>query len=96
MIVEDILEAVNSGRTPLVLTKFKEHSEILFKSVQEKQVNVILLIGGSLLKERDARREALNNIADEEKLVIIATGKYTGEGFNFPRLDTLFLTMLIS
>lgn len=96
MIVEDILDAVNKGRTPLVLTKFKEHAEILFKSVQEKQIHSILLMGGGTSKEGEARREDLNNIADEEKLVIIATGKYIGEGFNFPKLDTLFLTMPIS
>ena len=96
MIVEDILEAVNKGRTPLVLTKFKEHAEMLFKSVQEKQIRVLLLMGGGTSKEREARQDDLNNIADGDRVVIIATGKYIGEGFNFPRLDTLFLTMPIS
>jgi superfamily II DNA or RNA helicase len=40
--------------------------------------------------------ERLNTIPDSEQLVIIATGQYVGEGFDYPRLDTLFLTMPVS
>jgi len=43
--------------------------------------------------------EVLKRIAAtpaERKLTLIATGRYLGEGFDEPRLDTLFLTMPIS
>ena len=38
----------------------------------------------------------LANIPQEEKLIIIATGKYVGGGFDYPRLDTLFLASPIA
>ncbi|MBQ7477678.1 MAG: DEAD/DEAH box helicase family protein [Selenomonadaceae bacterium] len=96
LLAGDILAAVDKGRTPLVLTKFKEHAELLFGLLKEKEVHPILLMGGGSAKEREARRAALVDSTEDERLVIIATGKYIGEGFNFPRLDTLFLTVPVS
>ena len=96
MILEDILASIEEGRTPLVLTKFKDHAEYLFEMLREKKVYVILLMGGSSAKVRTERRNELENSSIENRLVIISTSKYIGEGFNFPRLDTLFLTVPIS
>ncbi len=42
-------------------------------------------------KERKAANEQLSDAQ-----VIVATGKYAGEGFDLPRLDTLFLAMPIA
>ncbi len=96
LLAEDILAAVDKGRTPLVLTKFKEHAELLLGLLQERGLHPILFMGGGSTKEREAQRAALVSSAEDERLVIIATGKYIGEGFNFPRLDTLFLTVPVS
>ncbi len=40
--------------------------------------------------------ELLQSIPASEKLVIVATGKYVGEGFDYARLDTLFLVSPIA
>lgn len=47
-------------------------------------------------RQRHQVTEALQSVADGEERVIVATGRYLGEGFDDARLDTLFLTMPIS
>ena len=96
MLVEDVAAAVDDGRTPLVLTKFKEHAKLIHEALQKKGFNSVLALGGGSTSERKARRDALQAATDDERLVIVATGKYIGEGFNFPRLDTLFLAVPVS
>jgi very-short-patch-repair endonuclease len=47
-------------------------------------------------KQRQAVAERLAAIPADEGRVILATGKYIGEGFDDSRLDTLFLTLPVS
>jgi superfamily II DNA or RNA helicase len=57
---------------------------------------VIVLRGGLGKRRLRAAAEALVAIPDDEERVLVATGRYLGEGFDDSRLDTLFLTMPIS
>jgi superfamily II DNA or RNA helicase len=47
-------------------------------------------------KERNKQKELMKTDSPDESRLIIATGKYIGEGFDDPELDTLFITMPIS
>ena len=96
MIVNDILQAVSNGRFPLILTERKEHLEKLKNLLEDKIRNVIIMKGGMGKKQRRAALNAIENISDDEEKIILATGRYLGEGFDEQRLDTLFLTLPIS
>ena len=95
-IVEDVLSCVELGRTPLVLTERYRHAEVLTDLLKAKGQRVILLSGKGTAKEKREILQELSQIAASEPLILVATGKYVGEGFDLPRLDTLFLAMPVS
>ena len=96
LIVEDICKAVNTGRTPIILTNRTAHVSVLAEKLKATIKNVISLTGIGTTKEKRETMQRLQTIPDSEQLVIVATGKYVGEGFDYPRLDTLFLALPIS
>ncbi|MGH8236095.1 MAG: TOTE conflict system archaeo-eukaryotic primase domain-containing protein [Steroidobacteraceae bacterium] len=95
-ICEDIVGAVRAGRSPLVLTERNEHVDRLAQILTPIARHVVVLRAGLGRKQRDAASERLAAIPPEDERVLIATGKYVGEGFDDPRLDTLFLTLPVS
>lgn len=95
-IVNDVIKAVKNGRTPIVLTERREHVLKLKEMLSGYCNNIITLFGTSSQKERRETLEKLQAIPDYESLIIIATGIYVGEGFDYPRLYTLFLALPIA
>ncbi len=96
LIIDDISANLGEGRSPLVLTARTAHVDYLAEECQKISPNVIRLVGNDSAK---AKREAIARLAavpDNEPLVVIATGKYVGEGFDLPRLDTLMLALPVS
>ncbi|MBQ4512369.1 MAG: DEAD/DEAH box helicase, partial [Anaerolineaceae bacterium] len=96
MIVRDVLNAYEKGRTPILLTERKEHAELLAAKLVFHAENLFLLIGSDSVKEKREKLEQLHSLSTEDRFIIVATGKYIGEGFDEPRLDTLFLCMPIA
>ena len=92
-IVSDVVNCIQNGRTPLVLTKYKEHAEFLYQRLQGKADHVYLLQGGGSRKTKDEMRIQMRAVPDADSIVLVAIDKYIGEGFNFSRLDTMMLTM---
>lgn len=93
MIVEDVAQALEEGRFPLILTERREHLEKLAELLCDKVDSLILLYGGLKQKRRRDVMDELKKSSAGSRKLIIATGSYIGEGFDEPRLDTLFLTM---
>ena len=91
LIIEDVEKNLKEGRTPLILTDRTEHVEVLDEQCKNLCPNVIKLVGNVSVKEKKLQMDRLNSISSNEPLVIVATGKYIGEGFDFARLDTLML-----
>ena len=95
-ICEDVVEAVRNGRSPLVLTERNDHLDRFELELTTRVDHVVVLRAGIGKKQRQAVNERLAAIPRHEGRIILATGKYVGEGFDDPRLDTLFLTLPVS
>jgi superfamily II DNA or RNA helicase len=95
LIFDDVLKALEAKRSPVVLTERRDHLEYLEKRLSRFVRNLVVLRGGMSVAERNASETALRMSHGQERL-ILSTGRYIGEGFDDPRLDTLFLTMPIS
>src|SRR5438093_3808049 len=95
-ICEDVLDSVRNGRSPLILTERNEHLDCFERELASRVHHVVVLRAGMGKKQRQAVNERLAAIPREEGRIIVATGKYVGEGFDDPRLDTLFLTLPVS
>jgi superfamily II DNA or RNA helicase/very-short-patch-repair endonuclease len=95
-ICEDVIDSVRNGRSPLILTERNDHLDRFENELATRIDHVVVLRAGIGKKQRQAINERLAAIARHEGRVILATGKYVGEGFDDPRLDTLFLTLPVS
>jgi len=96
LILDDVISAVDKKRSPIVLTERKEHVALLEDRLSRFVKNLIILKGGAGQRERQQILEKICRIPEDEERVIIATGRYLGEGFDDARLDTLFLALPVS
>jgi superfamily II DNA or RNA helicase len=96
LILADVRQALKDGRSPVLLTERKEHLDILADGLRDDVKHLIVLSGRLSAKERRETMERLVAIPDGEVRLIAATGRYLGEGFDDPQLDTLILAMPFS
>ena len=90
-ITSDVNDSVHENRHPIVLTERREHAEMINNLLQENGIDSIILKGAMKAAEHRRVEEHLHSAQ-----AVVATGKYVGEGFDLPRLDTLFLAMPIA
>jgi superfamily II DNA or RNA helicase len=96
LIIDDVISALEEGRSPILLTERKDHLAFLADKFRAFTRHLIVLQGGMTQRERDEVEAQLKDIPDHEERLLLATGRYIGEGFDDARLDTLFLAMPVS
>jgi superfamily II DNA or RNA helicase len=96
LILDDVIKVIQEGRSPILLTERKNHLKLFADRLKGFVRHIVVLEGGRTRREQKAANEQLSRIPDDEERLILATGKYIGEGLDDPRLDTLFLALPIS
>ena len=96
MILDDVIGALEEGRSPLLLTERREHIAYLEDRLGSFARHLVVLQGGMGTRQRRAAMEQLAGIPDDEERLVLATGRFIGEGFDDARLDTLFLALPVS
>jgi superfamily II DNA or RNA helicase len=96
MIIQDVRRALSEGRSPIVLTERREHLDLLMEALKDATTHVVVLHGGVPTKARRMALQRLAEVPPGEPRLILATGRYIGEGFDDARLDTLFMAMPIA
>jgi superfamily II DNA or RNA helicase len=96
LIVEDTVKLANDGRNVIILTERRSHAQALADKISKAGFKTYLLVGAETAKIKREKLAEIASAAAQDKYVIVATGKYVGEGFDEARLDTLLLAMPIS
>ena len=96
LILDDVILALREGWSPILLTERRDHLEYFAERLRSLVTHLVVLQGGLTPKERCERVAALGVVPDQEQRLVLATGRYIGEGFDDARLDTLFLAMPVS
>ena len=87
------LSNIESRRQQIMqdITQLESNSIISYRTN-----NLIVFRGGMGKKQLAIAHEKLDNISEKKSNLILATGRYLGEGFDNSRLDTLFLALPVS
>jgi superfamily II DNA or RNA helicase len=96
LILNDIVRSLEEGRSPVLLTERKDHVEYFAARLAHVARHLVILQGGMGAKADRAVRAQLEAIPANEQRLVLATGRYIGEGFDDARLDTLFLALPVS
>ncbi len=96
LILNDVIASLEKGRSPILLTERKDHLEFFAERLRSFARNLVVLHGGMTARGRRAAKDQLAAIPADQERLVLATGRYIGEGFDDARLDTLFLALPIS
>lgn len=96
LIIDDVIAALEEGRSPLLLTERRDHLEHFSRELEGVARNLVVLQGGMRTKQRREALQQLRTVPEDEERLVLATGRFIGEGFDDARLDTLFLAMPVS
>lgn len=90
-IISDVKLCIEKGRSSVVLSKYKEHARLLYEKLKEYADKPFLFLGDNQKKEQKKLLDEMRQVSREQSVILVATGQLIGEGFDYPRLDTLFM-----
>jgi superfamily II DNA or RNA helicase len=96
LILNDVIASLEERRSPILLTERRDHLEYFAERLQKFARHLVVLHGSMTARKRNAAKEELAAIPPDQERLVLATGRYVGEGFDDARLDTLFLALPIS
>lgn len=96
LIIGDVANSLKEGRTPIVISVLVEHVRVLAELIKPLCRNVIVLTGSASAAEKKTIEARLKAVPASEPLAVVASLKYISEGYDLPRLDTLFLAQPVS
>ena len=96
LVVNDALQLTAEGRSPIILTERREHLRQLAARLRDRVAVLVELHGDMRPRARRAAVQQLAVTGEDVARIVLATGRYIGEGFDDPRLDTLLLAMPIA
>jgi superfamily II DNA or RNA helicase len=79
---------------PVILTERRDHLDYLRTRLQRFTKNLVVLYGGMSATERREAEERLKRPDNEERLVL-ATGRYLGEGFDQHIVEDVVIALLV-
>jgi superfamily II DNA or RNA helicase len=96
MVLNDAIACLEEGRSPILLTERRDHLEHFVEKLRRFTRHLVVLHGGMAARARKAVKDQLAAIPAGDERLVLATGRYIGEGFDDPRLDTLLLALPVS
>ncbi len=96
MILDDVKKVLAEGRSPVLITERRDHLEYFAERLRDRVRHLVVLRGGMGAKQRREVAAQLASIPAGEERLLLATGRFLGEGFDDARLDTLFLALPVS
>lgn len=91
IIINDVKKCIDDRRTSVILSKYVDHAKKLYQQLIDYADKVFLLLGRNSKKEYKEILQEMNQVKADESMILVATGKLIGEGFDFPRLDMLIM-----
>ena len=96
LVLNDAIACLEEGRSPILLTERRDHLDYFAEKLRKFTRHLVVLHGGMTARGRKAVKDQLSAIPSGQERLVLATGRYIGEGFDDPRLDTLLLALPVS
>jgi superfamily II DNA or RNA helicase len=96
LVATDTLALLADGYAPMVLTERRDHLDRLAQRLRVDVPELVVLHGDVTPRRRRDALARLNQLSGNEPRLVLATGRFIGEGFDDPRLDALLLAMPIA